>query len=90
MEEDIKILEDFFEDRMLVEKEKRALENLIHSVKYNVVPKYKIRKKIEEYQANMKLYEQHLSNIFHENDIRQEVITVLTDLLREENNESKF
>ena len=43
----------------------------------------KIKEKIEEYQTNMKKYEYADKNIFNENNIRQEVITVLTELLME-------
>lgn len=46
--------------------------------------KIKIRDKIEEYQDNMKKYEYADINIFNENNIRQEVITVLNSLLEGE------
>ena len=37
MEEDIKILEEYFKDRMDVEEEKCALKNIIHELEYNKV-----------------------------------------------------
>lgn len=48
------------------------------------VMKSKIKEKIEEYQLNMKKYEYADKNIFNENNIRQEVITILTELLMED------
>lgn len=48
------------------------------------IPKSKIREKMEEYQANMKKYEYAVQNIFNENNIRQEVITVLQELMEGE------
>ena len=72
----------------LREKEEYRKANIIDLfIKYSThckIDRSKVQGKIEEYQTNMKMYENHLSNIFHENDIRQEVITVLTDLLRED------
>ena len=46
--------------------------------------KDKIRDKIKEYQINIKKYEYADRNIFNENNIRQEVITVLNSLLEGE------
>lgn len=48
-----------------------------------VIPRKKIEEKIEEYQNNMKLYENEVINTFNENNIRQEVITVLQQLIKE-------
>ena len=45
------------------------------------ISKSLVEEKIEEYQNNMKLYENETHNIFNENNIRQEVITVLQELL---------
>ena len=53
-------------------------------IEKNFIPKSKIKEKIEEYQLNMKKYEYADKNIFNENNIRQEVITVLTELLMED------
>ena len=47
----------------------------------NSIPISLVEEKIEEYQNNMKLYENETHNIFNENNIRQEVITVLQELL---------
>lgn len=47
------------------------------------ISKSKIKEKIEEYQANMKKYEYADKNIFNENNIRQEVITVLQELMED-------
>lgn len=47
----------------------------------NSIPVSLVEKKIEEYKNNMKLYENETHNIFNENNIRQEVITVLQELL---------
>lgn len=47
----------------------------------NSIPVSLVEEKIEEYQNNMKLYENETHNIFNENNIRQEVITVLQELL---------
>lgn len=60
------------------EKNKKELELL------NEGWKQTIRDKIEEYQDNMKKYEYADRNIFNENNIRQEVITVLNSLLEGE------
>ena len=47
----------------------------------NRIPVSLVEETIEEYQNNMKLYENETHNIFNENNIRQEVITVLQELL---------
>ena len=59
-------------------------KDLFENCENYVVNKSKIRDKIEEYQENMKKYEYADRNIFNENNIRQEVITVLNGLLEEE------
>ena len=56
----------------------------IQDLKVSSIPKSKVKEKIEEYQLNMKKYEYADKNIFNENNIRQEVITVLTELLMED------
>lgn len=50
-------------------------------VAQNYIPVSLVEETIEEYQNNMKLYENETHNIFNENNIRQEVITVLQELL---------
>ena len=47
----------------------------------NYIPVSLVEEKMKEYQNNMKLYENETHNIFNENNIRQEVITVLQELL---------
>lgn len=53
------------------------------TVEKDYISKDKIRDKIQEYQENMKKYAYADKNIFNENNIRQEVITVLNELLEE-------
>lgn len=53
----------------------------INDLKHNNIPVSLVEEKIEEYENNMKLYENETHNIFNENNIRQEVITVLQELL---------
>ena len=57
-----------------------AIKDLQEKLK-NYIPVSLVEEKIEEYQNNMKLYENETHNIFNENNIRQEVITVLQELL---------
>ena len=52
-----------------------------NEVNAKFIPVSLVEEKIEEYQNNMKLYENETHNIFNENNIRQEVITVLQELL---------
>lgn len=56
-------------------------DEMISMIKDNYIPVSLVEEKIEEYQNNMKLYENETHNIFNENNIRQEVITVLQELL---------
>lgn len=73
-EQRIKELEEF-------KKQVTEIENT-NFIKYkNYIPVSLVEKKIEEYKNNMKLYENETHNIFNENNIRQEVITVLQELL---------
>lgn len=94
MEEDIEILKritisDFYTSNIYdnVKNVNLAIKNLItrnkelESALNNSVSKDEIKEKIEEYQENMKKYEYADKNIFNENNIRQEVITVLQELL---------
>ena len=52
-----------------------------NEVNAKFIPVSLVEEKIEEYQNNMKLYENETHNIFNENNVRQEVITVLQELL---------
>lgn len=52
-----------------------------NEVNAKFIPVSLVEEKIEEYENNMKLYENETHNIFNENNIRQEVITVLQELL---------
>lgn len=62
-------------------KQVTEIENT-NFIKYkNYIQKSLVEETIEEYQNNMKLYENETHNIFNENNIRQEVITVLQELL---------
>ncbi len=67
-----------------LEEENRYLKTHIiypEIIKLNYIPVSLVEETIEEYQNNMKLYENETHNIFNENNIRQEVITVLQELL---------
>ena len=77
MEEDIKILEEQIDKHVYFETTNPK------EIEKNYIPKSKFREKIEEYQANMKKYEYADKNIFNENNIRQEVITVLQELMED-------
>lgn len=94
--EDIKILENLLEEgfEAMCYSEAQAIEHLIkaykeleeyyeeqNEVNAKFIPVSLVEEKIEEYQNNMKLYENETHNIFNENNIRQEVITVLQELL---------
>ena len=73
--------------RIRLEKENEDTCNEVNNNyirKSLVIPKSKIKEKAEKYQVNMKKNEKEIHNIFNENDIRQEVITVLQELLEEE------
>ena len=64
----------------------KALDNVAYdqipiAIADLMIPKVLVEEKIEEYENNMKLYENETHNIFNENNIRQEVITVLQELL---------
>ena len=95
-EEDIKILENYIYNKKETMKEQlvKAIEHLIkaykeleeyyeeqNEVNAKFIPVSLVEETIEEYQNNMKLYENETHNIFNENNIRQEVITVLQKLL---------
>lgn len=56
-------------------------DEMVSMIKENYIPVSLVEEKIEEYENNMKLYENETHNIFNENNIRQEVITVLQELL---------
>lgn len=62
-------------------KYRAKLEKELYESNENYIPVSLVEEKIEEYQNNMKLYENETHNIFNENNIRQEVITVLQELL---------
>lgn len=80
-------LENLIKAYKELEEENQQLEAIKDEAirRYNLesIPVSLVEEKIEEYQNNMKLYENETHNIFNENNIRQEVITVLQELLEE-------
>lgn len=80
---------DYYTEYYKLKEENEDLKNLANKkqwispcyVAQNFIPVSLVEEKIEEYQNNMKLYENETHNIFNENNIRQEVITVLQELL---------
>lgn len=62
-------------------KYRAKLEKELYESNENYIPVSLVEEKIEEYQNNMKLYENETHNIFNENNIRQEVITVLQEFI---------
>ena len=73
--------EELEEKNSLLIQQNITYEININDLKHNNIPVSLVEEKIEEYENNMKLYENETHNIFNENNIRQEVITVLQELL---------
>ena len=78
--------EENIELKECLEVTSKALDNVAYdqipiAIADLMIPKVLVEEKIEEYENNMKLYENETHNIFNENNIRQEVITVLQELL---------
>lgn len=76
-----KAYKELKERNIYLVNERKKLEELLFMSNENYIEKSLIKEKIEEYENNMKLYENETHNIFNENNIRQEVITVLQELL---------
>ena len=81
LEAKIKRYEKYLENKD--KKFEEALEYEYQERETEFIPKSKIKEKIEEYQLNMKKYEYADKKIFNENNIRQEVITVLHELMED-------
>lgn len=75
-----KLIDRYKEQNDIIKTANIAIKDLQEKLE-NSIPVSLVEEKIEEYQNNMKLYENETHNIFNENNIRQEVITVLQELL---------
>ena len=77
----IKAYKELEEENKELKKDNKRYEKELHDVIEFSIPVSLVEETIEEYQNNMKLYENETHNIFNENNIRQEVITILQELL---------